>query len=301
MITSNRRHRKVDDFEPYYLTQTSVTLVKTLMSAKLKTYNAIGKVGFLLCSVGHVNDTDGDVFNMELKRLRQVFGPELFVRPSNVFGGPCKSVLDMISCISLGLRHHPTHNYIVLLEDDFLVTENFLPALNTYANRTEGSLLRLYTPSRAIAHDPKVSMYMSILYLFATLPSLITFCFIFSRIGKRGIRYLAATTVVIVLLLGLKTRSKPDLLTITPSTDLKSVTTGAAVVLPKVLAEILGHTDPRTMCASSNSVQSKADLVARAAMELKHGALDVPPPAVIHIGMYSQNRGYLHDPLLFPH
>lgn len=301
MITSNRKLRKIDAFEPYYLTQTSVALVKMLMSAKPGIYNAIGKVGFLLCPVRHVNDTDGDAFNKELKRLCRVFGPKSFVKPSNAFYGPCKSVLDMISCISLGLKHHPTPNYVVLLEDDILVTENFLPALNIYANRTEGGLLRLYAPFRATAHDPRVNMYVSMLYVAATLPSLIAFCFIFLRFGKRGIRYLAAITIIIVMFLVFKSYSKPDPPEIFSSTDLKSVATGAAVVLPKGLAENLGHTDSRTVCASSNSVQSKTDLVARAAMDLKYGALDVHPPAVIHIGMYSQNRGYLYDPLLFPH
>ncbi|KAH9283947.1 hypothetical protein ECG_04673 [Echinococcus granulosus] len=94
---------------------------------------------------------------------------------------------------------------------------------------------------------------------------------------------------------------KPDPFTTFPSNDLNSPATGAAVVLPKALAENLGNTDLRTVCASSNLMQSKVDLVARAAMELRHGVLDVHPPVVIHIGMYSQNRGYLHDPLLFPH
>ncbi|VDM35723.1 unnamed protein product [Hydatigera taeniaeformis] len=301
MITSNRGHRKIDVFEPYYLTQTSVTLVKTLLSAKARAFEAIGKVDLLLCSVGSVNDTDGVAFNSELKRLRRVFGPNSFVQPSKIFDGLCKSVLDTISCISLGLKRYSASNYVVLLEDDFLVTETFLPSLNIYANRTEANLLRLYSGSENVVHDPTLGLYMFLLYLVAMFPLLVAFCFIYSRFSKRGIWCLAAAMLIVIVLLVRKDHSKPNSLTLSPSSDLKRVATGAAVVLPKNLAEKLGRTDSRTVCASSNSVQSKTDLVARGAMELKLSILDVHPPAVIHIGMYSQNRDYIYDPLLFPH
>lgn len=82
MITSNRRRRKIDAFDPYYLTQTSVALVKTLFFARTRLYDAIGKVNFLLSPVRHINATDGDAFSMELKRLRRVFGPKTFIHPS---------------------------------------------------------------------------------------------------------------------------------------------------------------------------------------------------------------------------
>lgn len=207
----------------------------------------------------------------------------------------------MIICISLKLRQDRTSNYVVLLEDDLVVTKNFLPALNIYASRTEGGLLRLYASPPTIAHDSRIALYFSVFYFVATLPSLIAFYVICSRFYRGGVRCLVVTFLLLVVLFVLKMYGKPDPFTTFPSNDLNSPATGAAVVLPKALAENLGNTDLRTVCASSNLMQSKVDLVARAAMELRHGVLDVHPPVVIHIGMYSQNRGYLHDPLLFPH
>ena len=302
MITSNRGLHKVDAFEPYYLTQSSVTLVKTLISAKSNTYMGIDTIKPVFCAAGHLNDTDVDTFSNEIKRLRRVFGPNAFIRPSQIFATPCKPTFDMVSCLFVGLKNHPLTDYIVLLEDDILTTEKFLPALDIFTNSTKRSFLNLYVPPRTAFSSSRAKAYFSILCFF-TAVSLIVACYIvYSRLTRKHIRKLLLFVFVAVAAMTLlKMHISSDSIAIYHSDDPEIDGIGAAVVLPKEVALKLASTDLRTACVSPDTVQSKSNLIKKAAKDLQYDSLIVRPSAVIHIGMYSQFQNSLKDPLLFPH
>ena len=301
IITSNRGLHKVDAFEPYYLTQSSVALIKSLMLEKTNTYSGIGTVRPMFCAARHLNDTERDLYSNELKRLQQIFGSEAFIRPSQVYGAPCKPSFDMVSCLSVALRNYSTVDYVVLLEDDILITKNFLPALDLFAKSRERAFLNLYKP-RVAAFSSVTHPCLPILYFFALMPSTTACYIIYSQFIHRHIRLLLSFIVLILVVLILFTmRISSGSIGISFSNDLESDFISAAVVLPRVLALKLASIDLSTDCKSSYSTLTKSNLVKKVARDSGYGYLTTKSSVAIHIGMYSQLRSDLHDPTLFPH
>ncbi|VDL41866.1 unnamed protein product [Hymenolepis diminuta] len=219
IITSNRGYRKIDAYEPYYLTQTSIALVKTLMSKNESDFKNVAKIRILVCAISHTNDTNHDVHNVELNRLRGIFGSNILISPPQHPDDSCKHTRDMSSCISLGMKRFPESDAVAVLEDDFLVTKHFHSALDL-----------------------------------------------------------------------------PEIPTIFSAQDLKSSVLGAATILPREVARKVGEVENEMPCHSA-----KGEHIAKIASELGYNTLNVRPPAVIHIGMYSQTRNQIYDPNLFPH
>ncbi|VDO14916.1 unnamed protein product [Rodentolepis nana] len=289
IITSNRGHRKIDSFEPYYLTQTSIALFKSLLSRNEKDFKNVRKIRILVCTISHVNDSSHDIHSGEINRLRRIFGPNIFISPPRHPDNSCKHTHDMSSCISLGIKKFPESDAIVILEDDFLVTNHFHSVLDLYANRLGKSVLSLYPPS----HESHLKIYFHILVLIICLFTLAVSLHIFR---KKWILYMLAFTTLITIILLLYEYNRPEILTLFPVQNLHSRGLGAAIILPKEIARKVSEVDYKMACHSG-----KGEHISKIASELGYTILNVSPPAVLHIGMYSQTFNRIYDPNLFPH
>ncbi|VDD83789.1 unnamed protein product [Mesocestoides corti] len=277
------RHQKVDAFEPYYLTQTSVALVKTLTQSIGREYSGIKKIIPVICVVQHTNDTDSDLHRVEIKRLRQVFGVKTILRPSSEHNGSTSN-LCMKSCLSTGLKMYSSTNYVVILEDDYLVTHNFLPALDTFAKRAEKNLLQLLSPSQYLAYDSASSLILTGLYAFASLPAVAAFYLVYSRIGQKFIRCLLGTTLLVIAILLLLNKCVQIVsIELVPSKEKNIMVRGVPIVVPTTLATRLADMYSNEACPP-NSTRLNGDIVAHFARRLKYNVLTVNPPAAIHIG-----------------
>nr|CDS33109.1 DNAj subfamily C member [Hymenolepis microstoma] len=289
IITSNRGHRRVDSFEPYYLTQTSIALFKSLLSKRGRDFKNVGKIKVLVCTISHINDSSHDVYGGELIRLRRTFGPNIFISPPRHPDNSCKHTRDMSSCISLGIKKFPESDAVVVLEDDFLVTKHFHSVLDLYAKQLGKSVLSLYPPS----HDGHLKIYF---YIILSIFCLLTLAVSLHVFRKKWIGYMPAFAALISIILLLDEYNKAEIPTIFPAQDPNSRGLGAAVILPKEIAAKVSEVDYKMTCHSG-----KGKRIARIASELGYSILNVRPSAVVHIGMYSQTRDKIYDPNLFPH
>lgn len=289
IITSDRGYRKIDAFEPYYLTQTSIALVKTLMSKNESDFKNVAKIRILVCAISHTNDTSHNAHIMELNRLRGIFGPNILISPPQHPDDSCKHTRDMSSCISLGMNRFPESDAVAVLEDDFLVTKHFHSVLDLYASQLEKNILSLYPPPNDRHH--KIYFCISS-FIFC----LVTLAVSLRVLRRKWIRYMATFAAFILVVLLLDVYNRPEIVTIFSAQDLKSSVLGAATILPREVARKVGEVDNGMPCHSA-----KGEHIAKIASELGYNTLNVRPPAVIHIGMYSQTRNQIYDPNLFPH
>ncbi|KAM7538372.1 hypothetical protein Aperf_G00000074583 [Anoplocephala perfoliata] len=288
VITSNRGRREIDKFEPYYITQTSVALLKELISTNENISTNVGMVKFFICAIDQPNGTDA--YSKELKRLRRILGNGIIASPPRNSGDQCKYTLDMTSCLSLGMKLYPEGDNIVLLEDDFLVTKHFLSVLNMYANLPGYNIVKLYTNSRS-ALQMTVYLYTP-LFLLSLFMSVVSFC----ALKQKWFRYVTAIVAVTSFILLINACNRPESPVIFPTKEDEFTALGAAAILPKFLARNVSESSPENICH-----WRKGEYISKVASALAYNILGVHPPAAIHIGMYSQTHGLIYNPNLFPH
>lgn len=295
VTTSNRGHSKIDAFEPLYLTQTSINLVKQLKRSKNDTYKNLGTIIPMFCAVLHANDSKGDSFYMELERLKTVLGRDSFLHTTVINTGRCKINLDMVACLKLAMRFYPTIDNFVLIEDDFIVTPEFLPVLESYSG-LHRNVLQLYSEPSIAYYDPMINNIVVFLYVLTALPTFVAAYF--SVPGRSFKRIFSAFFAGILLVLAVTWISSGARQTgefkIVPQRN-DSTFSGAVVAFPKQFAELLVES------SAVFEMESKEKLLQKLAQVLHYDISEVNPSPVVHIGMYSQTQSHLYDPLLFPH
>lgn len=286
--TSNRGNQKIDKFEPNYITQTSIALIKELISANKTISTNVGKVKLLICATDHPNGTD--IYSKELNRLRRILGNRIIASLSGNLNDPCKHTLDMTSCLSLGMKLYPEGDAIVLLEDDFLVTKHFFSVLNLYANRPRDNILKLYTTYRT---DNQMTVYF---YAIFFLLCLFLSIFSFYAFKHKRFSFMVAFITAIQLILLIKACNRLESPVISHSKGGEFTALGAAAILPKSFARNMSDSVRGGACHLP-----KGKYISKVASDLAYNILDVHPHAVIHVGMYSQTRSLIYDPNIFPH
>ncbi|VDK32504.1 unnamed protein product [Dibothriocephalus latus] len=311
VLTADRGRHRIDAFEPQYLTQTVVSLVDEIQTAPASDYPHFGSWRTAVCAGLLENETGSTYFNGELLRMRSVLGNQfVWLHHANRAFERCQPLLSLRACLSLSLKNIASRpDYVMLLEDDFLVSKQFLRICHEFLQRQATTFprpaLQLYLDTHVQPYDSQINALIVLLNAISGLPLLISCLFTYAPTCRRQtIRFylfLVLCVPVICLLLTLLARGPTFFWggNIINSPDPIATATGSAILLPvKVTFNLLDLSFTSTSC---DEFSSKSSFLFDALNKSGTHIFSARIPAVHHIGMYSHNKHELLNPLLFPH
>ncbi|KAL7065483.1 hypothetical protein AAHC03_04641 [Spirometra sp. Aus1] len=309
VLTADRGRRPIDAFEPQYLTQTVVSLVDEIQTAPISDYPLFGSWRTAVCAGLLENETSSAYFNGELLRMRALLGNNsVWLYETSRTLEQCQSLLSLRACLSLGLKNTASKpDYVMFLEDDFLVSKQFLHVCHDFLRRQATTLsrsaLQLYLDSHVHPYDNQLEALIILLYVISGLPLLIS-CLVNSMPAckRRTIRLSFSLVFCALAVLFLLVRTHGLFVwdsDIINSPDPLATSTGSAILLPaEVALSLLNEGFKSDFC---HSISSKSSFLFEALNKSGTQVFSPRVPAVRHIGMYSNYRHELLNPLLFPH
>lgn len=287
----------LDAFEPQYLTQTVTHILMEIQIASPTEYPQFGNVWTTVCVIDN-EDTLRSSYTGELSRIKRVLGSYL-ISPKTL-PGVCEPLTDLQSCLKVGLEADSLTTHIVVLEDDFLVTEHFLPTLRKYLKsmRGDSSVMQLYVDSEIIPSDVAVDRFIWLLLFISGLPVVVALIFVYIRFSRRREKIFLVVFLCLLSLIVVAYQLSGDAVHLMPSPSLQAPSSGAAIVLPRSAAISLVS---QPVFPENCSTGEKGRFIGNFLQTSKYTVLAARPAAVIHIGMYSSSQRKMLNPLLFPH